>query len=70
MKCVCVCLGSAERKKGRRREKGDEIIAWKYETMHGSPLNKNELAPQSQLFLSLWAWAENGEGKRRFLGFK
>ena len=42
---MSVCeLCSAKRRREERREKVDEIGAWKYESMHGSPLNKNELA--------------------------
>ena len=69
MKCGCVFVWI--RPRGREGEEDrdlDGIVAWKYESLHGSPLGKNEFAPQSQLFLSLWAWAENGEGKRKFFG--
>ena len=69
MKCVCVCFDSAEREREGEEERDlDRIVAWKYESLHGSRLGKNELATQSQLFLSLWAWAENGEGKRKIIG--
>ena len=67
--CVCV-LCSAERRREERREKVDEIGAWKYESMHGSPLNKNELAHTKSTLPSLWAWVENGEGKEKELGLE
>ena len=46
------------------------MVAWKYDSMHGRPLNKNELAHTKSTPPSLWAWAENGEGKEKELGLE
>ena len=67
--CVCV-FGrlSAKKKKERRREMSERMVAWKYESMHGRPLNKNQLAHTKSTPPSLWAWAENGEGREEIFG--
>ena len=46
------------------------MVAWKYESVHGRPLNKNELAHTKSTPPSLWAWAENWEGKEKELGLE
>ena len=66
---VCV-LSSAERRREERREKINEMVACKYGRMHGRPLSKNEVAHTKSTPPSLWAWAENGEGKEKELGLE
>ena len=66
--CVCVCLGSAKRRREERREKVDEIGAWKYESMHGSPLDKNELAHTKSTLSFFVGLGRKWRGKEKIFG--
>ena len=68
--CVCLWCVRPREVKERKREILDGIVAWKYGRMHGRPLSKNEVAHTKSTPLSLWAWAENGEGKEKELGLE
>ena len=69
MKCVCVCLGSAERKKERREERvSDEILAWKHDTFYGKPPCKNEVAPIQVNSSSWMGLGREWRGKKRKFG--
>ena len=63
----------AESERGEKKRCDLEVICMEeWEIMHGSPMGNSEVATKvnfSSYPLEFGPWAENGEEKKRFLGF-
>ena len=66
---VCVCLDSAERRKRRRRERIDKMVAWKYECCMEILDVKVRWHPTKSTLPLCGLRPRMERGKRRFLGF-